>query len=333
MTSLVNMSSEQVLLAIQPIIKGLNDVKPVNNDIIENTRYDLEEGLQQLLEQEKISPTTYQDMVKQNKEELEYRIAAGELIDQQLERLEKLKAEASETNHGFSLPSTTSRDDLKKLIALMQIKSALTEDKSEKLLFTTLLQTVMACKNFLDEKGSFDTKTIPLLDSEEQYVSSLLEQMKDFTLDRPKAEAIDNYLEQFNALDSIKNKCMNDPSISDDEKMILGGLCDNLSGEVRQVLDTLMTPGGEIDEERITQKISDHLDRSLAQSKDIPITSGFRGFVNSICEVIKAEPLFTISNSPIIDKMKSMKTELFALKGNDEEVNEVDEERSLLRNP
>ncbi|MBL7481839.1 hypothetical protein [Legionella bononiensis] len=306
-------SSQEVTQAVQSAIDDLNKLKEVNEVIIENTHYEIETGLKDLFVKGKIDKTGYREMLQQNKDELALRYEGRAKIEEQLTRLEALK-EPQDEPKGFIIPGNSTRDELKKLIVLMEAKKSLTDSSEEKLLLSVLLQTVGACKNTLDEKGAFENKSILLLKSEEQYVTSLLTQMEN--------NEIHDHLQKKAQLDYIKNECIADPSLSNDEKEVLQSLCDSLS---REVLAIIKSNGSS--DEAYQDKIASLLNDTLEQSKEIAITSGFKGFINAICAVVRLEPVFTISNSPVIEKMKDIKDQLFAIK---EEANRADEEVNTL---
>ncbi|BCA94452.1 hypothetical protein TUM19329_08130 [Legionella antarctica] len=327
------MNIDQVRLIIDPMINSLSDIKTVNDEIISNARLDIDGGLNELREAEKITLKQYQDMMLQNRDELKLRITAGELIDQQFQRLSNLQAEASTKTQGFNLPNTTSTHDLEKLMALLQIRRAITEDKKEELCLTTLFQTVEACKNHLDEFGSFESKTIPLLKKEEQYVVSLHKQMEHFKLDEPNSKDIERYIKKLEEFRAIQKKYLNDPNISEDEEQIMQQLYRNISVTSIKVIDDLIMGNGGVDDDEFQNEISAHVLTAWKQSQKIEITSGFKGFINAICNVIKLAPIFNITNSSIINKMNDIKNELFLNTEEDsdfEDEDEDDENRRLL---
>ncbi|MCL9685052.1 hypothetical protein [Legionella maioricensis] len=320
MSSLETLSAEEVSKAVQAAIKGLNQIKEVNDVVIVNTLYEIDEGLDVTLEEGRITRKQYNEMLEQNKAELAFRYEGKKDIEQQLKRMEALKAPQDEPK-GFIIPETTTREEFKKLIALMETKKSLTESSEEKLLLSVLLQTAAACKNSLDEKKTFEKKSIPLLKSEEQYVTSLLSQMEN-------SEIHDNYQKK-GKLEKITKECMVDPTLSSDERRILQSLCDNISREVQGAINALIT-SGEAGDDKYLDKVEEHLRHSLEESEEIAITFGFKGFINEICTTFKLDPIFTISNSPIIEKMKDIKSNLFSIKEEATEFTEDDEKASLL---
>jgi CRISPR/Cas system endoribonuclease Cas6 (RAMP superfamily) len=309
MPSLKQISQENVSSIITPKITELGDMMYVVNQIIEDSKYEINEGLKDLLDRNKIDQRTYEEQLNQTKVELSLRQNSHNEVTQQIDRFKKIQEENQGETQGFVVEESTSRDELKKLIALTKLQISLTQDKDEKLFLSTILQTAESCKTQLDDGRAFDTQIIPMLKSEEKYASSLLSQLNTFEFNKPKSDLIDKYLKKLEAIETIKHSADNDNNLSRPEKVIIHRFCEGVSQEIKGVLNNLSS-NSPIDENNFSQKIDDHINLAEARSQKIPVSSGLKGFINKICEVLNKEPVFTVSNSSIVDKIQGYKSQI-----------------------
>lgn len=180
MPKVIKLNKESVVQATKPILKTLQELTEVNNQIITDTEVSIDSGLHELLDEGKIDQKEYDEQLKQNHAELSFRHNAERDLQAQHQRFTRLQRDAA---HGDTpvlfIEGSTSRSDFKKLIAVTQAQLEVADSKKEKLFLTTVLQTVESCKTNLDAGSKLDNKTLPLLQSEMRYCSKL---MKEFNI-------------------------------------------------------------------------------------------------------------------------------------------------------
>ena len=54
------------------------------------------------------------------------------------------------------------------------------------------------------------------------------------------------------------------------------------------------------------------------RSQTIPISSRFKGLINFLCDVFKIKPLFIISDSSIVDRIKDYKNKISLIQQEEE---------------
>jgi hypothetical protein len=298
---------------------------------IENSKEAIEVDLPHLLARGKMTQEEYDEQINQTQQDLQTISKGCANLVQSVERLNKIKDSGDEIDC-FVIPDTTSKNDVKKLAELLKVQLTQTKDKEERAFLSAILETTDAYKTHLVEGREPETIMIPLLQSETKYVASLLEQMKHYELNKPKSEMIENYLKKIEKFDTFKDQATFDPKMSESEKRILHSLCDNINNESKVVLKDLISPGAEVDEEKFKEQVAAHIESSMEQARNIPITSGFKGIINDICEFFELKPVFTVSSNNLIEQMKSIKDSLQLIKDDDPGLEDADESQSLLRN-
>lgn len=105
-------------------------------------------------------------------------------------------------------------------------------------------------------------------------------------------------------INKIRKTINNDPSLSDLEKDFIN----KFYTELKKVIDNGLKNKHLVD--NIEKNIQTCLDQTVDESKKIPRTSGFLGFINKIFEVLGREKPFTSDNKKIIDKINDIKSAL-----------------------
>lgn len=138
-----------------------------------------------------------------------------------------------------------------------------------------------------------------------------------------KQQLIDNYTRNVGKIEEIQRDCASDKNISADEKRVLDKFCTDLIQDIQKGLSEINTAPNLITVQKILPKIETdikiHIDNMKAQVTEIPVTTGFKGFVNKICSSLHYAPIFNISKSQIIEKMQSVKEQLHIVKDDEQD--------------
>ena len=330
---LIQKQAEQL---IEFQIKSLHDIRNVNEEIISDTQYFIDIQLKNLLENGKIIQKQYDKQLMQNKHELKLRLESRAQLENQLQRLSELKLQSTtQATPAVIIDETTMEDELKRLISLTKIRRLSANDTKEELFFASILQTAESCLLTLQEKGYFETKTIPILQSEISTAVSLLASSHQLgPLRETISEATKIYFKQLDVIWLIKADIEQTKNMKREEKKLLISLCDNLVDEIKITLITLTIPNPNPNEDKINdiylKNIQDYIVITEARSKLISISSEFQGYVNQICQSINIEPVFTITMSITeMNKTEDMKSKLYLMK-NENSLIDLSEEFSLL---
>ncbi len=290
----------------------------VNTQIINDTTHEIEHGLKDLLKEGGIDKARYKSELKQNKDELGFRLVAKAELEQQLERFNQLQTEARNQTPCFVIDSGMSKDELHKLIVLTQIKIDSTQDKNEQLFLNTILQTAEACKNHLKENRALQTQTIPMLDRELEYANNLLNAYK--------SPEIEHYIDTIN---SIKNASSNE-EFSNIEQAFVDNLCEKVTKEINNAIISLYA-NIPVDEKKLQKNVEAHIEKTVSDAQKIPLSTGFRGFINRICDTFHKKPVFhtTVDNPEVFQIARDFKERLNLIKNQPEPLE--DEMRASMR--
>lgn len=171
-----------------------------------------------------------------------------------------------------------------------------------------MLQTLVACKNSLDEFGSFNTTLIPILLDEKKYADALLLEMQDHTF-----QNFVNYKNNLLVVKSIQKEVALDNHLLPEEKKILNTLYRYVIKETEWVILELMTPNATSALVQYEQNITTYF-AQLQDENTISVSSGFKGFINAICEALQRKPIFTTDNKNVIENIQNIKRDLIKTK-------------------
>ncbi|KTD53514.1 coiled coil protein [Legionella santicrucis] len=295
------LAKEEIPAMIKSSLDNLKSLAEVNNSIITETQADLDWRLKDDLLKGKITKVQYNEQMPQLATELGLRLNAKESLDSKFARFEKLQqTEAS----SFIISEDTSRDELKKLIILLQIET-INADKDKKLFLETILANAHACKTALDEGRPLTKVSVPILESELNYAEEIINlSKKEITLDKATTEVVDTYSKKLADLEATQAQ-VDKSSISAAEKMVINDLCRNVSNEVKYYLKTVVTEPDKIAVseplQNIERNISRHFDNAQKQADKIPITNGFKGFMNKVYSLFNKAPPYTIESTMVQD--------------------------------
>ncbi|WP_412754251.1 hypothetical protein [Legionella donaldsonii] len=313
------LAKQAVQALIQPTIKNLKDVKEVNDQIINDTLFTMEEGLDDLLQRGAIPKTEYKLQMGQSQVELNNRLRAKEQLNGTLDRFNQFADEKNEIS-SFVIAENTTREELKELISILKTKGVTAEDPNEKRFLETILQTAESYKTMIDAGRPISEKEIPILESEQRYANQIFASLQT---NKVKPDVLNKYLDQLEEIKSYKEKTNNDPKLSTAEKQVVNSLCDSLSMEIKTTLAALTAPSATgpgvavITPEEIIKnhkaKIAGHLTSARELETKVPVTSGFKGLINDICRALDCKPVFTAAGT-----VQNMKSQLNAIKGHEE---------------
>lgn len=316
------LAKQDVQALIQPTVKNLKDIREVNAQIIEDTKLTIGGELDDLLREGKIPKAEYDQQMAQSQVELNDRLRAEEQLHGTLERFNQFANEKDEIAT-FVIAADTTREELKELISILKTKKATTEDPNEKRFLDTILQTAESYKNMIDAGKPISEKEIPILESEQRYANQLFASLAQ--TNKVKPDVLTNYLTQLEEIKSYKAKAGNDPKLSIAEKQVVNSLCDSLSKEIKTTLTALTTPStpgagmAAITSQDIIKnhqsKVSGHLAAARELETKVPVTSGFKGFINDICKALDCKPVFTVA---AVGTFQNMKSQLSAMKDQEE---------------
>lgn len=318
------LAKQDVQALIQPTIKNLKDVQEVNEQIINDTKFSIEEDLDNLLRRGAIPKKEYTLQMAQSHVELNNRLRAKEQINETLERFNQFADEKNEIS-SFGIAADTTREELKELISILKTKRATTDDPKEKRFLDTILQTAESYKTMIDAGRTISEKEIPILESEQHYANQVFASLAQ--TNKVKPDVLNNYLNQLEEIKAYKEKANNDPNLSSAEKEVVNHLCDSLSKEIKTTLTALTTlstseagvvattPEDIINNHQ--SKTAMHLVAARELETKVPVTSGFKGLINSLCIALDCKPVFTAAGT-----VQNMKSQLNAIKGHEEVVPE-----------
>lgn len=241
----------------------------------------------------KLTQADYDEQMPQTLQQLQDAQRSLAVASQAHDRLEKL-AKRTGTAECFVIPSDTSKDELKKLREWSKVQSMCATDSGPKAFFAELSKAADSCLIASNEKGGFETKKIPLLASETIYANLWLASTQNqYDLDKDRSKLVDSYLEKLENLSTLRNKSNLDTTLSEPERGVLHELYNNTEKEIKTVLQDAVTPGKTVNEARFKTNMSQHVDKTVQQANNMPITSGFKGMVNSVCSFFNKSPVFT----------------------------------------
>lgn len=275
------LTNQQVRDAIASKIRDLNHIEEVNNQIIEDTKFSLAEGLEQLLTAKKISQENYNQQMAQCREELTYRFEAQTDINKQKQRLEDL-CNSEDDATSFHIPSDTSETELTIIIKILKDKLNTTNAPQERSFLQTMSQTLVTCKHTLEAGRVFSDLEIVIAKEEEEYNNQLL---NDFR--------IANYQNQINELDTI---IKNSGKYSAQEKGIINTLCSSIINEVSAIHDLLVqsrsNPKQSAELEPQIERHKAKINKCIDDAEKNPVSDGIRGVINYIYKILGLEPRF-----------------------------------------
>ncbi len=291
--------------AIASSMADLNRLKKMNDAIINDCQFEINEGLNKTLNDKKITQGEYNEMLQQNKSELLLRNQGNEIIKQ----LEKRMISLTSSRYALKIAHPTELE-LKKLTTLINIKISFADTPNEKLFLNVLLQTTSSCLNLLKENKTIESKIIPLLTAEKDYVSGMLQQLNNLDLTESIQRKIAHKIQQTSKLKDTHQQIKTSSALSTYEKKKLNHFCNESINKIKQDIDLLLTPNHlTYDDKHLQLQIKD----ILITSEKIQSTNLFKKFINAICHIFQLKPLFA-TNNEMIEKMQQIKNELFISK-------------------
>ena len=141
---------------------------------------------------------------------------------------------------------------------------------------------------------------------------------------------IADYTNKLQRIEQIHQDCKQDATLSSSEKKFMTVFCNKLETTIKQGIEAIrVDPSPKEGQKNIEQAINDQVQAVTEHVKKIPVTSGLRGIINSICEVIGVSKPFVITNSSVVDTVNQMKERLGAIKASAAE----DPEQQVLASP
>jgi hypothetical protein len=309
----------EFLLSITHAMKTLRELEEVNKQIIEDTKADLHVGLETLLKTNKITREDYSQQMEQLSEELSDRLQAQTQIRQNIVRFENTLNQKNDSMC-FVIPENIGKKELTSLmkIAISSLKTC--KDEDEKSLLRAIIPSLETHQNMLDASKEIPKKFIPITKNEERYLIPLLEKLYGLNLD-----AINAYQMQLDKLKKLRESA-GVKALSKESNMV-DNLLNSIIKETELTLIGLSTqnPNQENIVKDYRANVEKYLERASEQAKEL---KGLKKFINKICELIGAEPVF-LSEKNITH---SLKTSFFYTKQKNGEKNQPEEDNAPNQN-
>lgn len=308
-------------LSITNAIKNLRELEEVNNQIIADTKADLYGGLKTLLSRGKINQEDYLQQIGQLRQELSNRLQAQKQISQDIVRFENILNQKNDSVC-FIIPENIGKKELTSLMEIAKSSLQTSKDDDEKSLLMAILPSLETYKNMMDAGKEFLKKAIPITKNEEKHLFLLLGKLNGANLD-----AINTYLMQLDELKKLRENS-GVKALSTKESNVVSTLLNSIIKETESTLMSLTAPNSSKEDiaENYRINVEKHLDNATEQAKEL---KGVKNFINKICKLIGAEPVFA-SEKYITD---SLKQSFFYTQPNGGEKKQPDEDNIPNQNP